>query len=952
MFFVNWFSEHQLVLNTLTIVGLLLASWLLGAWLSKAVRMADYGWKFAVIFFALFAGIVVIYRGWPPKLGIDLGGGTILVYRVDTSKTDWQPDKMGPLVQAIKDSINPGGQKEIDVRSLGNDMVQIVLPAPSGATVEEKARQAEEIKKKIITQGALAFRIVATPHDSNNVPLIERAKKERTTAWQQSPGTDRGRVIYRKDPKTGQNFVDPKTGQPVEEAEWCPVLWPENTTDPEQLARIKEEQSKIKSDSTMKPATIELSQDKNGKQESHMEVLVLAPENENYDVTGKDLRNAVARLSQEGGFEVAFSFNTEGGRRFGNVTGEHVPVGDFKYHLAIILDHVLQSAPTINDKITDQGQITGNFDDKDAQFLADIINRGSLPAALITTPEREMTTDSTLGADTIHQALMAMLIAAVLVPLFMVYYYRFAGVVAVIVLSLTILMLVAIMILVKAPFTLTALAGLALSVGMEVDNNVLIYERLREEIRHGAALRMALRNSFHRVGVVIVDANITHVLAAAVLFYVGTEQVKGFAITFLLGALLSIWATMFVAKTIFEVCERRRWVQHIAMRQWIGHTTIDFMHWFPACATFSVLITVLGIVVAVVRGKGLFDIDFTGGISVQTVFRQSEDIKDIRDAIAKREKDHPKDLPDATVTNIHLTGEPESRRFVVDTSNDDNKTVTQVLHELFGNKLVTGSMKYQVAEPEAQRSPAEKPPEKSPESSAAKPSEAAKPAIEPMPSEPPVDRSAPKLEPKASETAPARAPPAAPAPTGAKPAEPKASTSARETLPTDLPPASLVAMTGPEAVLLAQADSARAKPEAKSSAAAIAADSGKTEIKPEAKNSASSAAEPAQPKPEAKPAAQPLPADSGKTESEPAAKNSANSPKEPAQPEPKPEAKPEPKSEAKPAPAPDSSAAAVEANEPAAGPAIQASLTFEVSAMSGTGETAQGRGTKTVSFSE
>ena len=108
--------------------------------------------------------------------------------------------------------------------------------------------------------------------------------------------------------------------------------------------------------------------------------------------------------------------------------------------------------------------------------------------------------------------------------------------VAVLVLSLSVLMLVAIMILVKAPFTLTALAGLALAVGMEVDNNVLIYERLREEVRHGAALRMALRNSFHRVGVVIVDANITHILAAAVLFYVGTEQVKGFAITFLFGA--------------------------------------------------------------------------------------------------------------------------------------------------------------------------------------------------------------------------------------------------------------------------------------------------------------------------------------------------------------------------------------------------------------------------------
>ena len=137
---------------------------------------------------------------------------------------------------------------------------------------------------------------------------------------------------------------------------------------------------------------------------------------------------------------------------------------------------------------------------------------------------------------------------------------------------------------------------------------------------------MALRNSFHRVGVVIVDANITHVLAAAVLFYVGTEQVKGFAITFLFGALLSIWATMFVARTIFEVCERRRWLQKINMQR-VDRPHDDRLHALvPACATFSVLITVLGIVIAVVRGKGLFDIDFTGGISVQTVFRQDADM--------------------------------------------------------------------------------------------------------------------------------------------------------------------------------------------------------------------------------------------------------------------------------------------------------------------------------------
>ena len=151
----------------------------------------------------------------------------------------------------------------------------------------------------------------------------------------------------------------------------------------------------------------------------------------------------------------------------------------------------------------------------------------------------------------------------------------------------------------------------------------------------------------------------------------GTEQIKGFAVTFWLGAVLSIWATMFVARMMFEVAERRRWIQQMNMMQWIGHTKIDFMAWFPACATFSVVITVLGLVIAVVRGQGLFDIDFTGGVSVQTVFQEDARHRNIRDQINAIEKD----LPDATVTNAHNQDEPDNQRFIIDTSNSNNEEV-------------------------------------------------------------------------------------------------------------------------------------------------------------------------------------------------------------------------------------------------------------------------------------
>ena len=428
--------------------------------------------------------------------------------------------------------------------------------------------------------------------------------------------------------------------------------------------------------------------DKDGKEVERdvWEVLVLSPESEASNVTGGDVRDARASIDQETATpEVLFSFNSAGGLKFGRLTGDHVPVGEFKYYLAIVLDDELQTAPTINSVITDNGRITGNFTQKEVDEIVRIINAGSLPAALEPEPVRDMTTDATLGAETIRQSTIAMIIASIAVPLFMLVYYRFAGLVAVLVLGLNMLILVALMILIKAPFTLPALAGLALTVGMAVDNNVLIYERLREEIAHGAALRMAIRNAFHRVGVVIIDANITHLIAATVLWSVGTEQIKGFAVTFWLGAILSIWTTMFVARAIFEVAERRRWVTRLDMMQWIGHTKIDFMAWFPACATFSVVITVLGLVVAVVRGQGLFDIDFTGGVSVQTVFQKEQKIDEIRkqiDAVAK-------DLPDATVTNAHSKDEPDNQRFIIDTSNKKLEDVEGLLKKIFGENLVT-----------------------------------------------------------------------------------------------------------------------------------------------------------------------------------------------------------------------------------------------------------------------
>ncbi len=709
------FYETAAFRNSAIFIALLVASGLIGHWLAKTLRVAEYGVRFSIILFAMLASAVVVYLGWPPRLGVDLGGGSILVYKVDETKTVWRPEKMDDLLVSISKRVNPGGQKEISVKRLGDDMVEIIMPSVSGSTAKEKQAEADEIRRIIRKTGALEFRIVATKRD--NESLIEMAKAER-----KKKPADYPKTVVISDPKTGKEL-----------AKWCHVR-------DEELDKIKNDEA------ALNVGKIKVKDDQgNEVEKDDWEVLVLIPENEEYNVTGSDVRDARASIDQETAMpEVLFSFNSVGGAKFGRFTGEYVPVGDFRYKLAIVLDDVLETAPTLQSQISDSGRITGNFTQKEVDEIVRIINAGSLPAALEPTPVRDMTTEATLGAETIRQSKIAMIISSIAVPLFMLFYYRFAGLVAVLVLSLNMLMLVALMILIKAPFTLPALAGLALTVGMAVDNNVLIYERLREELAHGAALRMAIRNAFHRVGVVIVDANITHLISATVLWSVGTEQIKGFAVTFWLGAVLSIWATMFVARVIFEVAERRRWIQRLDMMQWIGHTKIDFMAWFPACATFSVVITVLGLVIAGVRGKGLFDIDFTGGVSVQTAFQEKQDIEKIRTLIDTKKDD----LPDATVTNAHQQDEPDNYRVIIDTSNPDKEKVEGILKNLFdenGYNLVNLKL---TAKPLAQETPAAgtapMTPEKPAAPSAAKPGP--KPATRPedKPSEPPQDKSMPK----------------------------------------------------------------------------------------------------------------------------------------------------------------------------------------------------------------
>ena len=452
---------------------------------------------------------------------------------------------------------------------------------------------------------------------------------------------------------------------------------------------------------------------------------------DNYNVTGDFLDHAGPGQDQSGRLAVEFVFNSQGGKLFGYLTGENKPdeVTGFQRRLGIILDGKLFSAPGLKSQIFDQGIIEGEFTKDQVAQQVDVLNAGALPATLNKEPISKLYCGPTLGRDTICKSTIALAIAMVLVPAFMLWYYRFPGIIADIALALNIIVLLAIMIAVKAAFTLPGFAGFALTVGMAVDNNVLVFERLREELARGAALRMAIRNAFQRASATIIDCNITHLIAAVVLYAIAPEQVKGFAVTLFLGVSISMFTSVFVARVIFDIAEKHRWITQLKMHHLVGHTEIDFMGWFPYCLTFSVLITVLGLAVAFWRGPGLFDIDFTGGTSVQTLFNKPQDIADIRNTLEKM----PDMFPDVTISEVSVGDEEKNVRFEVNTSNTDINQVKEELKKVFAGKLVVNEMEVKEVSPIGAAKPEKEPPKE--ETPAEKPAEKIEPAA--TPAEPP-----------------------------------------------------------------------------------------------------------------------------------------------------------------------------------------------------------------------
>ncbi len=268
-------------------------------------------------------------------------------------------------------------------------------------------------------------------------------------------------------------------------------------------------------------------------------------------VTGQDLRGAQTSLDENGRPAVRFMLNPEGSRKFGTVTGQNIGRA-----LAIILDNRVQSYPTIEGRIDSEGRITGNFTTQEVADLALILRSGALPASM--SYLEEQTIGPTLGADSIRSGVMASLTGLTLVVLFMLFYYKLSGINAVVAMAFNLIILLGIMGYMGAAMTLPGIAGFILTMGMGVDSNVLIFERIKEELAAGRPVRAAVNAGFDRVFLTLLDTHVASLIAAAFLFQFGTGPIRGFATTLSIGLLTNLFSSIFVSKTLFEFILSRR----------------------------------------------------------------------------------------------------------------------------------------------------------------------------------------------------------------------------------------------------------------------------------------------------------------------------------------------------------------------------------------------------------
>jgi preprotein translocase subunit SecD len=519
-----------------------------------------------------------VQRHVPLRKGLDLSGGTYLALEVDESKQAIAPDKIPDAIdralKTVRNRIEGIGVSETVVQKQGNNRIVVEVPGIQDPT------RAEQIVK---TQAFLEFRITDKTQALERVlPRLDQVIRDKglgtTITTNKAPsqaapskgiqglltGTDTTKTAAKKDSSKSDTSTAalPTSGPFSSLIQQSPSQMPgeylvEATNAPkvESYLSLPEIKAAMPPGKEMLPSTD--STVIQGKTYKAFYMVDAKP-----IITGESLTDARPNTSPLEGTIVQFTLDNEGGRRFKNETGRHI-----HDYMAIVLDkRVMGRPPIIQSAIGTSGQITmgQGRDIRDAQDLALVLRAGALPVPLRVAEVRNI--GPSLGQDSINKGFRAGAIAVALVVLIMISYYRFSGVLAVGGLVLYVLWTLAILAGFDAVLTLPGLAGFVLSIGIAVDANVLIFERIREELDRGKTVRTSIDEGFRHAMPAIIDSNVSTILTAAVLYQYGTGAVKGFAVTLIAGIVASLVTSIFVVRTFYMIwLNRSRGVQTLSI---------------------------------------------------------------------------------------------------------------------------------------------------------------------------------------------------------------------------------------------------------------------------------------------------------------------------------------------------------------------------------------------------
>jgi len=567
-------------------------------------------WKWLILAVVTAWSVALIT---PPKekikLGLDLQGGTSYTLEIDDSKLEGSmQDAQARAIKVIRNRVDTMGVAEPIIYPDGDRRIVVQIP---GMKAEDRVRASENIRKAAF----LEFRMLHSKNDALVSNLFKDSKVPDGYDIVSLPGRQEGNYWVRKD-----------TSIPTEEER--------------EAIRLFEQKGGY--ELLLKKEVID------GKEYLRPHYVSIRAE-----LTGDSLKSATVDYQQFGQRAVQISFDSKGRKIFAKVTADHAPGGaknpdpNGRHYLGIVLDGTLYSAPFLRSSIPGgEAVIEGSFTLEEASDLALVLRSGSLKAPLKILEERSV--DPTLGTDSIQSGGRAAVLGFITVAIFMVIYYHFAGLVAVMALVLNLILLPLGMI-VTAGFlgliggagmggsgvtlpvlTLPGIAGIVLTVGMAVDANVLIFERIREEMRQGKRFGAAISAGYEKAFGTIFDSNITTLLTAVILFWQGSGPVKGFAITLSAGIVASMYTSIVVTRMVFESLAKHDWLHNLKMTQWVKETKIDFMGKRKWAAVLSILLLAGSLGYTYTQGTANFGVDFTGGQQLTMDFENKASVDNLR----------------------------------------------------------------------------------------------------------------------------------------------------------------------------------------------------------------------------------------------------------------------------------------------------------------------------------